>query len=126
MWPLFRDRKEQRTFWVNLCVDLAEPIHFIDEPPEGAAEVAVGFFQNFGVTTATATLALEAASSAAMEGKTAGTLRSDITTVREVDPKQLDEVIRRRVGSAWKKPGIWYRSGRIFFWDEEPAYGTEH
>jgi hypothetical protein len=126
MWSLFSNRKEQRTFWVTLCVDLAEPLHFTNEPVDGAAEVAVGYYQNFGVTTATATLALEAASSSALQGPTTGIVRSDTTSVREVDARRLDEVIRRRVGNAWKKPGIWYRSGRIFFPHAQPGDGAEH
>ena len=121
---LFGKKSEGRTFWVLLGVDLAEPLRF-DEASDGEGQTIVGYYQNFGVTAATAKEALDAASSAARVGPTNGTLRLEETSVREVDVKQLDDDIRRRVGSAWKKPGIWYQSGRAFFPLPEPGEDDE-
>jgi hypothetical protein len=120
LFTFIKTRPAGNTYWITLCIDLAQPISIqpADDELEEGVSIAAGFFQSFGVTAETPEAALDLAFQEATRGNTAGILSRSETRVDPVELSTLDADIRKLSGN-WKKPGIWYRSGRAFF----PAEG---
>jgi hypothetical protein len=100
-----------RTFWVSLHIELNSPLKL---EPEGAngdgPREAVGFFQNFGVTAASAE---DASQMAITQVTPSGRVHWEDSTVEPIQVEQLaPEVVKR--ATDWDQSGVWYRSGRIF------------
>jgi hypothetical protein len=111
-FPLPTRRDGQLDVWANVCVRLHTPLlstNGADEPP------VVGYFRNLGIR---------------LNGPQPknfleriiddGAIDWSDTTVAEVDPQSLDGVVREKV-TAPDDSGVWYRSGRMFFPEDDAA-----
>jgi hypothetical protein len=100
-----------RTFWVVLRVELESGIQVDDAQRQGVPDVAVGYYQKFGITAASSDAAFQLAVG---QLSPSGVTNWDESTVAPIDVERLDLTIAKR-SSDWGKEGLWYRSGRIFF-----------
>ena len=104
-----------RDFWVSADVRLTVPIEVEDDDD---ARPMVGYIRNFGVRTTPGRLA------ELMTAEIAdGLVVWDQTEYYEIDPDELDSTIRNRVVPVVSE-GIWYRSGRAFYPEDEEHDST--
>lgn len=98
--------------WVNVCVMLATPLP--GSSGDGARPI-VGYYQNFGVR------APRGETKQVLERSIAdGTIDWSESEETDVDPNAVDDDIAQRVSEP-DHNGIWYKSGRIFFAEDQDA-----
>jgi hypothetical protein len=101
------DRSEgQVDLWATVCVRLNAALNStsdLDNPP------VAGYFRNFGVR-------LNGVQSKELLTYIIddGAVDWDDTSVSEIDPQLLDDVIRKAI-TAPDASGVWYRSGKMYF-----------
>lgn len=115
MWgkrfPLVPRKTGELDVWVQVCVRLSEPMSSTD----GEGPPVVGYYRNLGLR---------------MPGPQPksylerliqdGAVDWEDSEVGEVDPMALDADVRSCV-TAPDADGVWYRSGRIYFSEEDGA-----
>lgn len=104
-----------QTYWVALCVALDVALKVQEAQKHGVPASAAGYYQTFGITQSSDD---EARWVAAEQILPIGVIDWDDSTVSLVDVASLDADILKR-SADWTRPGVWYRSGRIFFASEE-------
>ena len=110
-FPLAPRVEGELDVWVSVCVRLAEPMPRAD----GAGDEVVGYYRNIGIRI------LGAQPKQFLERLIPdGTIEWDDTDVGEVDPSSLDGETRACV-TAPDADGVWYRSGRMYFSEDEGA-----
>lgn len=107
----FNEKPELSTYWIVVCVRLPEALPVQDAESSGIPASVTGYYQKFGVTQASPE---EACRLVVGQISPPGFLDWGDSVVSTVDVKRLDSQILARSGD-WTRPGIWYKSGRIFF-----------
>jgi len=100
--------------WVQVCVILSRPRPSVKD----SDRAVIGYFRNFGVRI------LGPQPKAFLESLIAdGAIEWKDTEVNEVDPLSLDEELRACV-TAPDAQGVWYRSGHIYFSEDDNVLST--
>jgi len=110
--PLPHPLAPLRDYWVKVRVALYEP-----RPPEGNDPddlPAVGFLRLFGIRADPLALRGMIESEVFEEG----TIDWADSTTEEIDLASLEKVVRERIIPI-EGAGVWYRSGHLYFADEE-------
>ncbi len=98
------------TYWIVVYVSLPEALSVQDAEGSGIPPLVVGYYQKFGVTQPSVEVARQLVAGQIFPP---GSLDWGESTVYTVDVERLDPMILARSGD-WSRPGIWYKSGRIF------------
>lgn len=98
------------TYWIVIRVNLADSLSVQDAESHGIPPLAIGYYQKFGVTQSSEG---EARELVANQISPIGDLDWSESVISKVDPARLEPQILAR-SSDWSRPGIWYKSGRIF------------
>ena len=106
-----------RDFWVSAEVRLSTPIDVVDEDE---SRPVIGYIRNFGIRATH-----ERLSSVVTAEITDGRVLWDHTEWYEIDPSTLDSVIRKRILPV-DGEGIWYRSGRAFYPEDDESTTDVH
>lgn len=102
------------TYWIVIRIDLEKPLSIKDAERYGISPSATGYYQKFGVTQASGDSACQLVID---QISLPGILDRDESTVSLMDVNRLDPKVLEKSGD-WTRPGIWYKSGRIFFASE--------
>jgi hypothetical protein len=104
------NKSKLSTYWIVVRVDLAEALSVQGAEVYGFPPSAIGYYQKFGVTQASENDARQLIAGQILPS---GALDWDESTISAVNVGSLEPRILAQSGD-WTRPGIWYRSGRIF------------
>jgi hypothetical protein len=102
----------QLDVWATVCVRLAVPFRDPEDPDHPPC---VGYFRNFGIR-------LNGPQPRHFLERVVedGLVDWEDTKITDVDSQRLDRTIRKHVSEP-DENGVWYRSGRMYFPEEDGA-----
>jgi hypothetical protein len=101
-------------YWISVCVKLHEPLIVCDKKDKPTGELIHGYFRSLGVTAESELEVREFIRETVSEGE----IDWSDTSIEACDYTDTDLELENLDGDPNIK-GIWYKSGRIFFPDDE-------
>jgi hypothetical protein len=107
-------REELRTYWIKICVELFSEIGPAPDDADEDRRPIVGYFRNYGVTAGSERRACDLVATEITDGAIAW---SESRVSCDVMARLAPAIIAR--AGDWSQEGVWFRSGRIFFTEED-------